>query len=59
MRTPVSNFQPMNANFGILDRLPMKVKGKKNRYEKMAEVALESLKASIAEAGIEPCAANA
>ena len=59
VRTPVSNFQPMNANFGILDRLPMKVKGKKNRYEKMAEVALESLQASIAEAGIEPCAVNA
>ena len=58
VRTPVSNFQPMNANFGILDRLPMKVKGKKNRYEKMAEVALESLQASIAEAGIEPCAVN-
>ena len=59
VRTPASNFQPMNANFGILDRLPMKVKGKKNRYEKMAEVALESLQASISEAGIEPCAVDA
>ena len=27
--TPTPNFQPMNANFGILDALPYKVKGKK------------------------------
>ena len=55
VRTPSSNFQPMNANFGILDRPPMKIKGgKKVRYEKMAEIAQESLAAALAEAGITP-----
>ena len=41
--TPTPNFQPMNANFGILDPLPFKVKGKRNRYEKLSEVAIETL----------------
>ena len=41
--TPTPNFQPMNANFGILDPLPFRVKGKKNRYEKLSEHAIETL----------------
>ena len=41
--SPNPNFQPMNANFGILDPLPFRVKGKKNRYEKQSERALEAL----------------
>ena len=41
--TPTPNFQPMNANFGILDPLPTRVRGKKNRYEKLSQVALEAL----------------
>jgi methylenetetrahydrofolate--tRNA-(uracil-5-)-methyltransferase len=41
--TPTPNFQPMNANFGILDALPFRVKGKKNRYEKLSEHAIETL----------------
>ena len=41
--TPTPNFQPMNANFGILDALPYKVKGKKNRYEKLSEHAIETM----------------
>ena len=41
--TPSPNFQPMNANFGILDPLPFRVKGKRNRYEKLSERALETL----------------
>ena len=41
--TPTPNFQPMNANFGILDALPCRVKGKKNRYEKLSEVAIDTL----------------
>ncbi len=41
--TPTPNFQPMNANFGILDALPYRVKGKKNRYEKLSEVAIDTL----------------
>ncbi len=41
--TPTPNFQPMNANFGILDALPYRVRGKKNRYEKLSEVAIDTL----------------
>ena len=41
--SPNANFQPMNANFGILDSLPCRVKGKKNRYEKLSQHALETL----------------
>ena len=33
----------MNANFGILDPLPMRVKGKRNRYEKLSECAIDTL----------------
>lgn len=41
--TPNPNFQPMNANFGILEPLPFKVRGKRNRYEKLSECAIETL----------------
>ena len=41
--TPTSNFQPMNANYGILEPLEMRVKGKRNRYEKMSERAMNVL----------------
>lgn len=41
--TPAQNFQPMNANFGILEPLEMRVKGKRNRYEKLSERALNVL----------------
>ncbi len=41
--TPVPDFQPMNANFGILDALPCRVKGKKNRYEKLSQTAIDTL----------------
>ena len=34
-------FQPMNANFGILPELDVKIKDKKERYEKLAERALK------------------
>ena len=40
---PNANFQPMNANYGILESLPFRVKGKRNRYEKMSERAIEVL----------------
>jgi methylenetetrahydrofolate--tRNA-(uracil-5-)-methyltransferase len=43
VRTPSANFQPMNANFGILDALPFRVKGKKNRYERLSAVAIDAL----------------
>ena len=35
--TPTANFQPMNANFGILEPLEVRVRGKRNRYEKLGE----------------------
>lgn len=37
------NFQPMNANFGLLPTLEKRVKDKKLRYEKLAERALSYL----------------
>ena len=42
--TKNENFQPMNANFGILPQLNEKIKDKKMRYENLANRALESLK---------------
>ena len=41
--TPNANFQPMNANFGILSPLPFRVKGKKNRYEQLSARAIDTL----------------
>lgn len=38
------NFQPMNANFGILPELDVKIKDKIERYGKLAEKSLEMLK---------------
>lgn len=42
--TENTKFQPMNANFGILPPLEEKIKDKVQRYIKMAERALKSLK---------------
>lgn len=42
--TPSANFQPMNANYGILEPLETRVRGgKRVRYEKMSERAIEIL----------------
>ena len=38
------NFQPMNANFGILPELKEKIKDKKLRYSKLAEKSLLKIK---------------
>lgn len=42
--TPNEKFQPMNANFGILPPLPEKIRDKKEKYGRLADRAVESLK---------------
>ena len=42
--TENKNFQPMNANFGILPELEEKIRDKKLRYSKLAQRSLESIK---------------
>jgi len=41
--TENKNFQPMNANFGILPELDEKIKDKKLRYEKLAKRSLKNI----------------
>ena len=45
--TEHENFQPMNANFGILPELPEKIKDKKERYNLLAKRSLENLRNSL------------
>ena len=42
--TENEKFQPMNANFGILPELEVKIRDKKERYATLADRALEALK---------------
>ena len=42
--TSNEKFQPMNANFGILPSLPEKIKDKKLKYTKLADIAIEKIK---------------
>jgi methylenetetrahydrofolate--tRNA-(uracil-5-)-methyltransferase len=41
--TEAKHFQPMNANFGLLPDLPVRIKDKKERYETLANRALTAL----------------
>ena len=45
--TPNKDFQPMNANFGILTPMPVRIRDKKERYRAMAERALQTIRESI------------
>jgi methylenetetrahydrofolate--tRNA-(uracil-5-)-methyltransferase len=45
--TPNPNFQPMNANFGIIASLPERIRDKKERYRKTSERALEVVLAEV------------
>ena len=42
--TPTKDFQPMNANFGILAPMPMRIRDKKERYRALAERAIATIK---------------
>lgn len=42
--TETADFQPMNANFGIVRPLNVRIKNKKDRYRALAERALEEMK---------------
>ena len=42
--TENKNFQPMNANFGILPELPYKIKDKKIKYGKLADRAIDEMR---------------
>jgi methylenetetrahydrofolate--tRNA-(uracil-5-)-methyltransferase len=42
-------FQPMNMNFGLMPKLNVRIKLKQERYEKIAEIALNSMKNFIAD----------
>ena len=41
--TPTKDFQPMNANFGILAPMPVRIRDKKERYRALAERALAAI----------------
>ena len=45
--TPNKDFQPMNANFGILSPLLMRIKDKKERYKTLALRALERVENAL------------
>ena len=47
--TPNKNFQPMNANFGILPGLVERIKDKKLKYGKLADRAIAELKQQVAD----------
>jgi methylenetetrahydrofolate--tRNA-(uracil-5-)-methyltransferase len=46
------HFQPMNANFGLVDDLPTRVKDKKRKRELLAERALGEMRAWIEEQNV-------
>ena len=46
------HFQPMNANFGLLDELPERVRDKRKKRELLADRALADLRAWREEAGV-------
>jgi len=54
-----AHFQPMNANFGLVDDLPAKIRDKRKKRELIAERALSDLRVWIAAAGIAPSVAPA
>ena len=43
--TPNKDYQPMNANFGIINPMPARIKDKKERYTALASRAIEKMRA--------------
>ena len=41
--TENKNFQPMNANFGIIKPLEKKIKDKKEKYSILSEIAIRDI----------------
>jgi len=56
--TTTSNFQPMNSNFGVLEPLGERVKGKRNRYERLSERALAEMERTVKEYGLDQVGGN-
>ncbi|HEY1953892.1 MAG TPA: methylenetetrahydrofolate--tRNA-(uracil(54)-C(5))-methyltransferase (FADH(2)-oxidizing) TrmFO, partial [Gemmatimonadaceae bacterium] len=46
------HFQPMNANFGLLDELPQPIRDKKRKREMLAERALREMQEWIEANGV-------
>jgi methylenetetrahydrofolate--tRNA-(uracil-5-)-methyltransferase len=53
-----AHFQPMNANFGLVDDLPNPIRDKKRKREMIAERALEAMKEWSGEIGASVSAAG-
>ena len=49
--TPTKDFQPMNANYGILQPMPVRIRDKKERYRALSLRAIEAVKAERAKEG--------
>ena len=47
--TPTKDFQPMNANFGILAPMPVRIRDKKERYHALAQRALDTIREMLGE----------
>ena len=47
--TPTKDFQPMNANFGILAPMPVRIRDKKERYHALAQRALDAIQEMLGE----------
>ena len=56
--TPTANFQPMNSNFGILEPMGERVRGKRNRYERLSERAIAEMNRMIEEYQLNSCGGN-
>lgn len=52
--SPSTNFQPMNINYGLLPPLEIRIKGKREKNQRISERALARLNEFIEEQGLNP-----